>query len=102
MRRFVSRRPISHGMIENMVCSLHLSFHKLPRHSKNNHCFDVLPGRLLFGSVELDLLLLEPGVELTVWHADPDTRALITTVVQSILGSEVASRQPWVWWSDQI
>ena len=61
-----------------------------------------LPSRLLFGSVELELLLLEPGVELTVWHVDLDTRALITTLLQSILGSEAARRQPWVWWSDQI
>jgi hypothetical protein len=61
----------------------------------------IVLSRLLFGSVELELLLLEPGVEVTVWN--PDERALIVSVLQSILGSvAAASRQPWVWWSDQI
>jgi hypothetical protein len=60
----------------------------------------IVLSRLLFGSVELELLLLEPGVEVTVWN--PDERALIVSVLQSILGSVAASRQPWVWWSDQI
>jgi hypothetical protein len=58
--------------------------------------------RLLFGSVELELLLLEPGVELTVWNLDPGARVLLVSVLQSILGSVAADLDPWVWWSDQI
>jgi hypothetical protein len=61
-----------------------------------------VPNRLLFGSVELELLLLEPGVELTVWNLDPGARALLVSVLQSILGSVAADLDPWVWWSDQI
>ena len=61
-----------------------------------------MPNRLLFGSVELELLLLEPGVELTVWNLDPGARALLVSVLQSILGSVAADLDPWVWWSDQI
>ena len=43
-----------------------------------------------------------PAVELTVWNLQPDARVLLISVLQSILGSTAAARQPWVWWSDQI
>lgn len=65
-------------------------------------CDADVSNRLLFGSVELELLLLEPGVELTVWNLDPGARTLLISVLQSILGSVAADLDPWVWWSDQI
>jgi hypothetical protein len=60
--------------------------------------------RLLFGSVELELLLLEPGVQLTCYEGN---QALMVSVLQTLLGgtaSAVAGEvgRPHVWWSDQI
>ena len=40
-------------------------------------CDADVSNRLLFGSVELELLLLEPGVELTVWNLDPGARTVL-------------------------
>ena len=54
--------------------------------------------RLMLGSVELSLLLLEPGVELSCLGGEEE--GVATALLQSVLGHDGAA--PHVWWSDQI
>lgn len=73
--------------------------------------------RVIFGSIEIELLLLEPGVQLTCWSegsaegahqeiegdlARRPGRALMVQVLQALLGGEARHGRPHVWWSDQI
>ena len=72
--------------------------------------------RLLFGSIELELLLLQPGVQLTCFdssgqegmqqdeerdQARRPNHALMVLVLQALLGGD-ARCHAHVWWSDQI
>ena len=54
--------------------------------------------RLMLGSVELSLLLLEPGVELSCLGGEEE--GVATALLQTVLGHDGAA--PHVWWSDQI